>query len=180
MRDTAVVEDGTVVLRPIEESDLPRLLRLRWDAELTGEFQWFGFRVGDARALERRWQEDGLISSAAQSFLAVAAPDGTCIGWVAWRPLPFGNHEIGCALFPEHRRKGFGTAAQSILVDYLFSTTLANRIQAGTEVANVAECRALERIGFQAEGIQRGIGFRDGEWRDGVMYSILRFDRSVA
>jgi RimJ/RimL family protein N-acetyltransferase len=176
MREAAVVEDATVVLRPIEESDLPALLRFRWDPEIAGEFQWFGFRVDDARALERRWQEDGLITSAAQSFLAVVAPDGACAGWVAWRPLPFGNHEIGCALFPEYRGQGLGTAAQRLLVEYLFATTTANRIQAGTEVANAAERQALERVGFQVEGVQRGIGFRDGEWRDGVMYSILRSD----
>jgi RimJ/RimL family protein N-acetyltransferase len=48
------------------------------------------------------------------------------------------------------------------------------RIQASTEVANVAERRALEKIGFTAEGIARGVGWRDGQWRDGVTYSLLR------
>jgi len=61
-------------------------------------------------------------------------------------------------------------------VEYLFSTTTAHRIQAGTEVENIAERGALERVGFQLEGIQRGSGFRDGHWRDGVIYSILRTD----
>ena len=37
--------------------------------------------------------------------------------------------------------------------------------------------RALEKIGFAREGVMRGIGWRDGAWRDGVTYSLLRTDR---
>lgn len=40
----------------------------------------------------------------------------------------------------------------------------------------MAERRALEKIGFTAEGIARGIGWRDGQWRDGVTDSLLRTD----
>jgi ribosomal-protein-alanine N-acetyltransferase len=174
--ETDAVEQDGVVLRPIDEADLAALLRFRWDLEAVGEYQWFGFRIDDARALERRWQHDGLISSDSASFLAVVAVDGACAGWVTWRPHPFGNFEIGAALFPEYRGRGVGTTAHRLLVDYLFATTTAHRIQAGTEVDNTAERRALERVGFQLEGVQRGVGFRDGEWRDGVMYSRLRSD----
>ena len=169
------MEDGEVTLRPIEEADLPALLRFRWDADAVGSFQWFGFRLDDAVAMERRWHEDRLIGGEA-SFLAVVAPDGACAGWVTWRPLAFGNHEIGCALFPPYRSRGIGTAAQRLLVDHLFATTPANRIQAGTEAGNTAERRSLERVGFQLEGIQRGNAFRDGEWRDAALYGLLRSD----
>jgi RimJ/RimL family protein N-acetyltransferase len=159
-------------VRPVEGADLPQLLRMRWDAEATGEFQWFGYRIDDARRVERRWHEDGLIVSDAQSFLTVASDDD-CAGWVGWRPTTFGNFEIGAALFPPFSGRGIGTEAQRLLVDYLFTTT-AHRLQAGTEVDNMAEQRALERLGFTREGIQRGAGFRAGAWRDGVTYSILR------
>jgi RimJ/RimL family protein N-acetyltransferase len=166
------VVQPSVRLRPVEGADLPQLLRMRWDAEATGEFQWFGYRIDDARRVERRWHEDGLIVSDAQSFLTVASDDD-CAGWVGWRPTTFGNFEIGAALFPPFSGRGIGTEAQRLLVDYLFTTT-AHRLQAGTEVDNMAEQRALERLGFTREGIQRGAGFRAGAWRDGVTYSILR------
>ena len=63
--------------------------------------------------------------------------------------------------------------AQRLLADYLFSTTLANRIEATTEIENVAEHTALERAGFQREGVLRDRGFVRGQWRDGVMYARL-------
>ena len=63
------------------------------------------------------------------------------------------------------------------VVQYLFTTTAAHPIQVGTDAGNVAEQRALERIGFQREGVLRGVAFRGGQWRYGIMYSLLRDDR---
>ena len=167
---------GFVRLRPVEEADLPLLTRLLWDPAAPGEHQWFGFRTDVARATERRWREDGLTGGEA-SFLAVEDADGTCAGWVSWRPVAkTGNVEIGIGLFPDHRGRGVGTEAQRLLVGHLFATTTANRVQAGTEVGNVAEQRALEKVGFRREGVQRGLYFRDGRWRDSVMYGLLRDD----
>jgi RimJ/RimL family protein N-acetyltransferase len=163
-------------LRPIEEDELSELVRLLWDPEAPGEHQWFGFRMDAVKDFERRWRDDGLIGKES-SFLAVGLDDGTCAGWVTWRAVgAFGNFEIGIALFSEHRGHGTGTEAQRQLVDYLFSTTTANRLQAGTEVENLAEQRALQRVGFRREGVQRGLYFRAGQWRDSVMYGLLRDD----
>jgi RimJ/RimL family protein N-acetyltransferase len=165
-----------VRLRPIEETELPNLLRLLWDPEASGEYQSFGFRMGAVREMERRWKEDGLVGGD-PSFLAVALDDGTCAGWVTWRRIgTAGNYEIGIALLPEHRGHGIGTEAHQQLVDYLFRTTTAHRLQAGTEIDNLAEQRALEHVGFGREGVQRGLHFREGRWRDSVMYGLVRGD----
>lgn len=63
-----------------------------------------------------------------------------------------------------------------LLAEYLFTTTTAHRLEASTEVHNIAEQRALERAGFTREGLLRGRGFVRGQWRDGYMYSRLRDD----
>jgi RimJ/RimL family protein N-acetyltransferase len=165
---------GSVRLRPIEEAELAQLVRLFWDPSVPGEHQWFGFRMARAREFERRWREDGLIGD--ESYLAIEAGEGTCAGCVNWRRAGPAAIEIGAALFPEHRGRGIGTEAQRQLVDYLFATTPVHRIQAGTEAGNVAEQRVLERIGFRREGVQRGLYFRAGQWRDSVMYGLLRDD----
>ena len=103
--------------------------------------------------------------------------DGTCAGSVNWRTVGgTGNFEIGIFLFPQFRGRGIGTEAQRQLVDYLFATTPLHRIQAGTEVDNIAEQKALERVGLQREGMARGLYFRDGQWRDSVLYGLLRDD----
>ncbi|MGQ0629574.1 MAG: GNAT family N-acetyltransferase [Sporichthyaceae bacterium] len=81
---------------------------------------------------------------------------------------------LGIWLLPEHRGRGVGTTAQRLLVDYLFAHTPAHRLEATTEPDNVAEQRALERCGFQREGVIRANAFRRGAWRDSVVYGLLR------
>jgi [ribosomal protein S5]-alanine N-acetyltransferase len=170
-------DDDKVRLRPVEERDLKALGLIDTDPSVSEPFEWRGFR--DRRARRRRWEEDGYLGSE-DSLLVVALPDGTLAGIVVWKPVavsgPPGCLEIGILLFPEHRGKGLGTAAQRLLADYLFSTTLANRLEATTAIDNVAEQQALEHAGFVREGVLRGRGFGRGKWRDGVMYSRLRDD----
>jgi RimJ/RimL family protein N-acetyltransferase len=165
-----------VTLRPPAESDLPMLERLTGDPETTGEFAWFGY--AGLPEWRRRWAENRLIGPDGGVLIVTlgAAP----LGLVNWRrhqhtPASF-SWEIGVALLPDARGKGYGTQAQRLVARYLFAHTTVHRISAATETGNVAEQKALERAGFTREGVQRGVGWRDGAWRDGVIYSLLRTD----
>jgi RimJ/RimL family protein N-acetyltransferase len=167
---------GTVELRPVREGDLAALLRFLVDPSAPGEFEWFGFRAAQAKIVERRWNEDGLMGED-ESYLAVTVRDDMLAGWVNWRPKWRGlTAEIGIVLFPEHRGHGVGTEAQQLLVHYLFCHTGLHRLEARTEVGNLAEQRALEKVGFLREGVARGTHLRDGEWRDSVGYGLVRDD----
>lgn len=172
------VPEEPVRLRPIEEADLDALRRFDVDPSARGPYLPSGFRSPQAR--RRRWEEDGWLG-VDSGQLAVALPGGTLAGIVAWRGIETGGPKAGCLeigalLFPEHRGQGHGTTGQRLLVEYLFATTLANRLQAITDVENIAEQRALERIGFRREGIMRGLAFDGGRWHDGVLYARLRGD----
>jgi RimJ/RimL family protein N-acetyltransferase len=173
--------DEGVVLRPVGEDDLPVLDRFFTDPAYAAPFQWYGW--SNPRAWRRKWEENGLLGDDGGN-LSVArgqdGPDGEALGFVSWRRIvaartsSFWN--IGAALLPEARGRGVGTAAHRLLVAYLFAHTLAYRIEADTEVDNIAERRTLEKAGFTQEGVLRGSFFRDGRWRDAVLYSILRDD----
>ncbi|MFI8461292.1 GNAT family N-acetyltransferase [Kitasatospora sp. NPDC085464] len=168
--------DETILLAPIAEADLARLEVLVADPEQLGPFQWFGWR--DPGRFRRTWAEDGLLSDE-RSVLAVRV-GGEFAGFVAWRRMnaatnaPYWN--IGIQLRPEVRGRGIGTAAQRLLVDYLFAHSPVMRLEADTETGNHAEQRALEKCGFTREGVQRALTFRDGQWRDVVRYGLLRTD----
>ena len=55
-----------------------------------------------------------------------------------------------------------------------FAHSPVARVEAGTQPDNVAEQKALEKAGFQFEGVLRAVEFRDGRWRDGWLYSRIR------
>ena len=106
-------------------------------------------------------------------FFIIEKKDGTKIGhingWMQGRMT-----EIGFALVPSERRKGYGTEAIQLIVDHLFLTKEIVRIQAPTETRNISSQRALEKAGFSKEGIMRKSWYARGEYRDMYLYSILR------
>lgn len=170
--------DARVVLRPVAEDDLPFLERLRTDPDLAGPFLWQGW--SDAGRFRRRWDKDryqGGDAEGADSGLIVADAAGP-VGYMSYRRVdtapPVWCWSIGIQLLPEARGRGVGARAQRLLVEYLFAHTLAHRIQAETDVDNIAEQRALESIGFTREGVIRAYSFLGGRYHDEVLYSILR------
>jgi RimJ/RimL family protein N-acetyltransferase len=167
---------ATVTLRPVVESDLPMLAVLRGDPVEASVFGYHGHR--DNSALYRSFAEHGLLA-ADGGTLVVTAESGP-VGVVSWHqvrtaPSSF-TWNIGISLLSSGRGHGYGTAAQRALAGYLFAHTQANRVEACTEADNVAEQRSLEKAGFLREGVQRGAAFRDGRWRDMVVYALVRAD----
>lgn len=83
---------------------------------------------------------------------------------------------IGIWLMASARGRGIGGLAQRQLAELFFRHTATNRVEAHTDIENVAEQRALETAGFQREGLTRGAQWRDGAYHDGYLYAITRPD----
>lgn len=54
----------------------------------------------------------------------------------------------------------------ALVAQYLFDRFSVHRVEAGTDVDNIAEQRALQRAGFRREGVARGAQWRAGGWHD--------------
>ena len=166
-----------VRLRPVRLEDLTELAGN--EPPDANPWNFFGFLASNR--LQRGFAADGFISDD-NGQLAVDAEDGTLIGSVGWYAMQHGPStacralNIGIALLAAHRGQGYGSAAQAALAGYLFENTLIERLEAGTDVENFAEQRALQSAGFHDEGILRHAQFRAGSWRDVVQYSRLRGD----
>jgi RimJ/RimL family protein N-acetyltransferase len=108
--------------------------------------------------------------------------DGQVIGDVGWHTVSYGPNaesqalNIGASLSPGFRGNGYGTEAQRLLAEVLFDLFDVDRIEASTDIDNVAEQRSLEKAGYKREGVLRRAQFRAGGRHDLVSYSILRDD----
>lgn len=146
---------------------------------------WNFFEIQASNRLHRRFATTGGITDDA-GMLAVETNDGTLVGSVSWFTVQHGPSaachafNVGISLFAEHRGQGYGSSAQRQLCDYLFSTRLVERVEAGTDLDNVAEQRALASAGFHREGTLRHAQFRAGHWRDVILYSRLRGDGAIS
>ena len=110
---------------------------------------------------------------------AVIVVDGAIIGTMSWHAVHYGPTvgsrawSMGIALAPEWRGQGWGTIAQRLLADHLLES--AFRVEASTDIDNVAEQRSLEKAGFEREGVLRRAQKRaDGLHHDLVMYARVR------
>jgi RimJ/RimL family protein N-acetyltransferase len=161
-------------LRPVLETDLDRLEEMFNDPDQIGVYNWGGF--SDGTAWRKQWVDNRLLG--ADKRVLIIDLDGERIGFVSWHKVRTGQisyvHEFGISLWSEHRGKGHGTTAQRLLARYLFAHDPVNRIQAWTELDNIGEQRALEKAGFTREAVMREYSFRDGAWRDEVVYRMLR------
>ncbi len=157
-----------VTLRAFREADLN---------VLTGgasEFDDWGPRAEPTTLPSSHLDENG-------GGLAIWA-DGEIAGHVTWHHVQWGpgsasvNPELGIWLRPSHRGRGIGAAAQVQLARLFFTHTTVNRVQASTDIENVAEQHALERAGFRREGVVRASQWRAGAYHDMCLYAIVRGD----
>lgn len=156
-----------MLLRAVEPADL---------ALLTGgdsRFDDFGPRAS-------RTEVPGAVLDDSGGLAVV--DDDAVAGYVSWHWNHWGPNAasrcpmIGVWLRPSARGRGIGRLAQRQLAELFFRHTATNRVEAHTDIENVAEHRALEAAGFQREGVIRGAQWRDGAYRDGYLYAITRQD----
>jgi len=108
-----------------------------------------------------------------ERWFLVEKKDGSKVGNIGHRPVGK-TQEIGYAILPSERKKGYCSEAAMLMVDYLFLSKDIARVQAHTDVRNVASQRVLEKAGFKKEGVVRKSVFVRGKWRDRYLLSILR------
>jgi RimJ/RimL family protein N-acetyltransferase len=183
-QNLSVVEAGNsgpyqlVRLRRATLDDV-RLLEL-WSSSphYMGEFNDFG--LSPPPKVYESIEKNGLVGEHGGTLMVEQLPDSEPIGTVSWRLVRYNPNleyfawNIGVSLIPEARGRGFGTQAQRILADHLLATTSVNRIEAATDIENLAEQRSLEKAGFIRDGVLRGAQYRAGAWHDLAIYSVVR------
>ena len=159
-----MLEGKNVNLRIAEKDDVFLIMGWWGDAQYMGEYQ---------NVMTKTPAEFEKIMLENTMFYIIEKKDGVKIGhitgWMIGRTM-----EIGFALIPSERGKGYGTEAIQLMVDNLFLTKNTVRIQVTTDIRNMASQKALEKAGFVKEGTMRKYFYSKGDYRDHLLYSILR------
>jgi ribosomal-protein-alanine N-acetyltransferase len=170
-----LLEGKTVNLRVVERDDIDFRVERRNDMDFWGEYVHIVEQYSKSEWIKRFDNPSSLEILTEKKDFIIQKKDGTRIGVINhWINQPNRMMEISYAIIPTERRKGYGTEAVQLVVDYLFLSKDLMRIQAMTDVRNKASQRVLEKAGFRNEGIIRKSYFVRGEWRDDYLYSILR------
>jgi RimJ/RimL family protein N-acetyltransferase len=163
-----VLEGKNVNLRIMEKEDLPLFVEWWSDLAFWGEYLLFPEQLSKANA-------EKMLATPGFNVFFVQKKDGEKIGNVTFYNSYIGGNrllEIGYAIIPRERGKGYCTEATQLIVDYLFLSMDISRIMASPSIKNKGSQRVLEKAGFTKEGTIRNSA--RGARRDSYLYSILR------
>jgi ribosomal-protein-alanine N-acetyltransferase len=164
-----LLEGKRVNLRVMEKEDLPLVAEYENNPEFWGELAVYPLLQKSKVDLEKEYDK----RPPEENWFFIEKKDGTRIGAI-FHFLEGRQLEIGYALIQSERGKGYCTEAVKIMIDYLFLSKEITRIQAHTDVKNVVSQKILEKTEFKKEGTIRKYAFGSGQWRDALLYSILR------
>lgn len=179
MPGALVTRGERVTLRTVEREDIPFIQRAYANPELRYPLGW---DVKSQRELEEQFDETGGHD---EQFLVCLDDDDSGPG----QPADDAIRRIGCIvagtarrartgigfwIVPEVQGEGYGTEAVSLALEYLFRVYPHPAVYANALPDNEASRGLLESLGFTQEGRARKEAFWDGEYRDTIVYSLLR------
>jgi RimJ/RimL family protein N-acetyltransferase len=121
---------------------------------------------------------DTLTASQRDVLLAIVLRDGDrMIGTIGLHDMDFRSRRATFGMVigeTSEWRKGYGSEATRMALDYGFGTLNLNRVQLEVLEHNVAGIRAYEKAGFRREGVMRQHHYVDGAYVDTLVMGILR------
>lgn len=163
-----------VSLRPVAAADLPQLLEVNGDAQVTRYLPYPAWHShDDARAWLARMTALASLATAQQLVLA-RRTDGRVIGTLLLFRYDEDSSrlELGYVLGRSHWGQGLMREAVHAACSHVFGAGV-RRIEAEVDPANLASCRLLARAGFTLEGTLRQRWMAKGRAHDSNMYGCL-------
>ncbi len=164
------IEDGDLILRPVEKEDL-KFIR---DTRMTpGVREEMGFRKpANLEQMKEGFRE--AMEDEDHIELLVVYEDSRAGHLSIDLDLENGNADYGMFLHTDLHGEGLGTRVTELILDYVFSEFPVNRVDASYRKGNTASRKMQRKLGFQEEARERDFIHLRGEYHDLVRTSILR------
>ncbi|NOX19218.1 MAG: GNAT family N-acetyltransferase [Chlorobi bacterium] len=101
--------------------------------------------------------------------------EGKTIGELKMKNFRWFNRkaELAMILIPEEQRKGYGTEALRMIIDYAFKDMNLHRLEGEVIEYNEASKKIIESLGFKEEGRLREAKYSKGKYWDILRYGLL-------
>lgn len=164
-----------LVMRALRPSDAEQVFAMRSDPLVMQHVNRpLAKTREDASALIELITERWTAKEGVQWALTIKGDD-TFIGLIGfWRIVKEHHYaELGYMLSRAHWGNGYISEAIAAVVPFGFDTLGFHRVEAITRPVNVASIRALEKNGFQREGLLKESIFWNGEFQDSLHFGRL-------
>lgn len=178
MTDPGPIESTRLLLRLVLPSDLPALLVVNGQDEVTKFLPYATWRtMDDAEAWYERTSALQAGGEALQ-FVIVDKSSGDLIGTSLLFRFEKGSAraEIGYVLGRAYWKRGYMREALRALIGCAFGAMALRRLEAQVDTRNTSSDRLLLDLGFIREGLLRKRWVAKGEEKDVTIYGLLRHE----
>jgi RimJ/RimL family protein N-acetyltransferase len=179
--ENLVLRTPRLRMRPLRRDDADALFAVFGDAETMR--YWSSPRhlspLATAEVIERALESfsegDGI------EWAITRGGDDAAVGKIGhWRwQRAHSRSEVGFILRRDLWRQGLASEALAAVVEWGFVGLELHSIEAQLDVDNVGSQRTLERVGFRREGHLREAYFDGRQYRDTLVYGLVRRDRQT-
>ncbi|MHA6280100.1 GNAT family N-acetyltransferase [Salinimicrobium sp. CAU 1759] len=162
-------------LKEITQEDIDHIFKGLSNPEVT-QFYAVHFPTLEATQEQMDWYEDLKKNNTGLWWGIWSKEKEVFVGAGGFNGLEKENRkaEIGLWLLPEYWGRGILGEIMPCLFREGFENLNLNRIEGFVDADNVKCRRALEKINFSYEGTMRQVEFKDGQFLDVAIYSILK------
>jgi RimJ/RimL family protein N-acetyltransferase len=172
MTESPFLVGEKVLLRAVTDADVTDQY-VAWlsDQEVTRFMGWRGFPSARHQVAEyvRSQEADDTL------FLAIVSrQDQAHVGNIHLGPIDWVHRRAELAMILGDKAawgKGYMTEAFELVIRHAFHTLNLHKLKAGTEAGNAAAIRVFHKTGWIEEGRLRQETFRDGEFRDLMLFA---------
>lgn len=172
------VSSQRLTLRPVAEADLPDLLAINGDPEVTKFLPYATWQsLEDGAAWLKRMEALGAAGTG-QQLVAASNEDGKVIGTVLLFKYDEGSArvELGYVLGRQYWKQGLMREALEAVCGHAFSAMGIRRMEAEVNPMNHGSNGLLQRVGFTLEGTMRQRWVAKGVVYDTNFYGYLAED----
>jgi len=126
----------------------------------------------------RRYQDE-IRDDHAYPFFIFRQADQILLGGITLSNVTRGMTQtatLGYWMGESYANRGYMTRAVRALAPFAFGALRLHRLEAACLPHNFASMRLLEKLGFQREGLARGLVCIAGRWQDHIVYALLADD----
>ncbi len=168
-----MIKGEKVRLRAIERGDIPVFVRWFNDPEV---LQYLSLYMPMSAAEEERWFERQLDAQD-RKVLAIETAEGVHIGNIGLHDIDWKNRqaELGIAIGEKaYWGLGYGSDAIRTLLRFAFAEMNLHRIYLRVFDDNKRAIHCYEKCSFKLEGRLRECVYKDGQYHDQLLMSILQ------
>lgn len=130
-----------------------------------------------SQAREKKWIEDTIFNSADIKLAVCLTDNNLHIGNVYLTDINYINRTAESHIMignPDYWGQGLGKEALLQILHYGFEERGLNRVYAHINADNASSLRLHEKCGYKREGLLRQAIFKNGQFKDVVVMSILK------